>query len=59
MDLSWVGTITGASDGTISYAFDGLAANDFRYNRIGFNVLHSVRAIAGRPYRTSGGDDGQ
>ncbi len=58
MDLSWAGIILGTPEGSISYAFDGVAANDFRYNRIGFNVLHSVSDFAGRPYRTSGGDDG-
>jgi len=52
IDLSWEGVIDGRPDGTISYGFEAVAAADLRYNRIGFNVLHSVRDAAGRPYRT-------
>lgn len=49
--FSWQGRITGTADGTISYAMDGVAGAAFRYNRIGFCVLHPPRTAAGRPYR--------
>ncbi|HZS89273.1 MAG TPA: hypothetical protein VFE42_17505 [Chloroflexota bacterium] len=51
IDFSWRATITGMPDGTISYRMDGLAGSAFRYNRIGFCVLHPPAATAGRPYR--------
>jgi hypothetical protein len=51
IDFSWRGEITGSPDGTITYTLDGVAASDFRYNRIGFCVLHPPRESAGRPYR--------
>ena len=52
LGLSWEGAITGAPDGTIGYTFRGRATQDCRYNRIGFNILHSVGAVAGTTYRT-------
>lgn len=36
----WTGTITGKSDGTISFGMDGESHSTFRRNRIGFCVLH-------------------
>jgi hypothetical protein len=51
IDFSWRATITGTPDGTISYRMDGLADSAFRYNRIGFCVLHPPASTAGRPYR--------
>ena len=30
----------------------GVAARSFRYNRIGFNLLHSVAAVRDRPSST-------
>lgn len=50
IDLLWNGEITGAADGTITYTFDGIAQSDFRYNRIGFCVLHPGREVSGKPY---------
>ena len=52
LDLSWEGVITGGADGSIGYVLQGRATRDSRYNRIGFNILHSVTAVAGQPYRT-------
>jgi D-apionolactonase len=51
VDFTWRGEITGAPDGTITYSMDGAAGAAFRYNRIGFCVLHPPRESAGRPYR--------
>ncbi|NLE45511.1 MAG: hypothetical protein GX620_12395 [Chloroflexi bacterium] len=48
--FGWRATITGSSDGVISYAMDGVAGSAFRYCRIGFCVLHPIRECAGRPY---------
>ncbi len=57
IDLEWQGTITASSSGTISYAMRGTARSAFRYCRIGFCLLHSEAAAAGRAYRaeTPGG----
>jgi hypothetical protein len=57
IDFSWHGLITGSADGTITYAMEGVAASDFRYNRIGLCILHPPETAAGRPYRaeTPGG----
>ncbi len=46
--FEWEGSITGTSDGTIRYAFDGGAKSDFPRNRIGFCVLHDA-TCAGMP----------
>lgn len=51
LQFDWRATITGASDGTITYAMDGVAKRSFRYCRIGFCLLHPIRECAGRPYR--------
>jgi hypothetical protein len=51
VDFSWQGEITGSADGTITYTMAGVAARAFRYNRIGFCVLHPPATAAGRPYR--------
>jgi D-apionolactonase len=51
VDFTWRGEMTGAPDGTITYAMDGVAGAAFRYNRIGFCVLHPSLEAAGRPYR--------
>ncbi|MBC7813352.1 MAG: hypothetical protein H7175_19490, partial [Burkholderiales bacterium] len=42
----WRGTIIGASDGTLRFAFDGEALTSFKRNRVGFCVLHPME-IAG------------
>ena len=57
LELGWDGSITGLPDGTIDYTMSGAATRAFRYNRIGFNLLHSVVAVRGRPYRSSGAED--
>jgi len=51
LHFEWRATITGASDGTVTYAMHGVAGSAFRYCRIGFCVLHPTRECAGRPYR--------
>lgn len=51
IDLAWQGTISTSSSGTISYEMRGQARSAFRYCRIGFCLLHSEAAAAGRPYR--------
>lgn len=50
IDFRWHGTITGRSDGSITYLMDGLAETDFLWNRIGICVLHPPDE-AGRPFR--------
>ncbi len=40
IDFVWRGEITGDSDGTIRFKFDGEARSTFLRNRIGFCVLH-------------------
>jgi D-apionolactonase len=47
----WRGTISGDPDGTLEARLDGKAESDFRYNRIGFCILHPSDH-AGRHYRT-------
>ena len=42
----WQGAITGAADGTVKFSFDGEALANFWRNRIGFCVLHPIRALA-------------
>jgi hypothetical protein len=51
IDLSWRGSITATPDGRIDYAMEGVARSDFEFCRIGFCVLHSEAAAAGRTYR--------
>ena len=50
VDFFWQGTITGDTDGTITFSMDGEARSTFRRNRIGFCVLHPM-ACAGVPCR--------
>jgi D-apionolactonase len=50
LDLLAAITIEGRQDGTLCFAFDGVANSDFPYCRIGLCVLHPPEA-AGRPYR--------
>ena len=58
LQFEWQATITGAPDGTVTYAMDGVARSAFRYCRIGFCVLHPIHECAGRPYvaQTPGGE---
>jgi D-apionolactonase len=51
IDLEWHGAISATDDGRITCDIDGQALADFEYCRIGFCVLHSEAAAAGRPYR--------
>ncbi len=55
--FSWQALIEGAEDGTISFAMDGVAENEFLFCRIGFCILHPAAATQGRPYHveTPGG----
>ncbi len=48
--FAWQGRITGTPEGAIRYDMDGIAKTDFRYNRIGFCILHPFHECAGRPY---------
>ena len=50
VDFFWQGTITGDTDGTITFSMDGEALSTFRRNRIGFCVLHPM-GCAGIPCR--------
>jgi hypothetical protein len=50
IDLAWIGSIAATADGRITYEMDGEALTTFEYCRIGFCVLHSEAAAAGRPY---------
>ena len=50
VDFCWQGTITGSTDGTITFSMDGEARSTFRRNRIGFCVLHPM-SCAGVPCR--------
>jgi hypothetical protein len=51
IDLEWHGTITATDDGRVAYDMQGRALTAFEYCRIGFCVLHSAAAAAGRAYR--------
>jgi D-apionolactonase len=51
IDLEWHGAITATDDGRITYGMQGRALRAFEYCRIGFCVLHSEAAAAGRAYR--------
>lgn len=51
IDFAWNGSITATDEGRIDYAMAGVARSDFEFCRIGFCVLHSEAAAAGRPYR--------
>ncbi|HVN22215.1 MAG TPA: hypothetical protein VMU05_25740 [Dongiaceae bacterium] len=48
IDFCWHASITGSPEGTIRFAFDGLAKSSFFSNRIGLCVLHPIRECAGR-----------
>jgi hypothetical protein len=47
VDFRWRGTITGETDGTVTFAFEGEVHSDFRRNRIGICVLHPAE-VAGQ-----------
>jgi D-apionolactonase len=50
VDFSWRGRITGDPDGRVVYDFDGRAAREMLYARIGICVHHPCRESAGRPF---------
>lgn len=50
IDFTWEGTITGASDGTITFTMNGQARSTFLKNRIGICVLHPIDECAGVPF---------
>ena len=47
IDFFWRGEITGKSDSTVRYSFDGEARTTFLRNRIGLCVLHPILECAG------------
>ena len=51
IDFAWHGHIIGTPDGQVRYEMDGLARSQFRYNRIGFCILHPFKESLGRPYK--------
>jgi D-apionolactonase len=57
IDFAWNGSVAARTDGRITYSMEGEALTAFEYCRIGFCVLHSEAAAAGRPYvaETPGG----
>lgn len=52
ISFAWRATISGTSDGIVSFSFDGEALSSFRRNRIGLCILHPMDA-AGRPCTVS------
>ena len=50
IDFAWRGSISANADGRITYEMEGEALSAFEYCRIGFCVLHSEAAAAGRSY---------
>ena len=55
--FDWDATIEGAADGTLTFAFDGVAEATFERNRIGLCLLHPLPALSGARVRvtTTGG----
>lgn len=51
VDFTWHGQISGTPQGSISCSLSGKVISSFRYNRIGFCILHPPATSAGRPYR--------
>ncbi|MES2706948.1 MAG: hypothetical protein V4726_10135 [Verrucomicrobiota bacterium] len=49
IDFGWESRITGTSDGTIRWEFDGTARRAFAKNRVGFCILHPLDTCAGQP----------
>jgi D-apionolactonase len=48
IDFEWTALVTGQSDGSLSFSFDGFARRDFLRNRIGFCILHPQTCAGGR-----------
>jgi D-apionolactonase len=55
--FGWDATIDGTADGTLTFAFDGVAETTFERNRIGLCVLHPLPGLSGARVRvtTTGG----
>src|SRR5215212_7659991 len=51
VDFFWKATISGDTQGTITFSMDGVARSTFLRNRIAFCVLHPMRECAGAPCR--------
>jgi hypothetical protein len=51
IDFAWRGTLTGSSEGVVTYTMSGEARSDFERNRVGFCVLHAPTSVAGRACR--------
>ncbi|MGD0743787.1 MAG: hypothetical protein ABSA45_01395 [Verrucomicrobiota bacterium] len=51
VDFAWHGQIAGTPEGAITYSMKGKVISSFRYNRIGFCILHPPTTTAGQPYR--------
>lgn len=49
--LGWSAVISGDPTGEIRYVMDATSATGFRYERVGLNVLHGIRAWRGRAVR--------
>ena len=47
--FTWRGHLTGALDGTVTFAFDGETSAPFLRNRLGLCVLHPIRETVGKP----------
>jgi hypothetical protein len=47
IDFGWRGTITGDTQGTVTFSMDGAARTAFLRNRIGFCILHPPDGCAG------------
>ena len=50
IDFRWRGTIEGFADGSVTYAMEGEAQSEFRYNKIHLCVHHPILGAAGRPF---------
>jgi D-apionolactonase len=51
--FGWDATIEGAADGTLTFAFDGVAEATFERNRIGLCLLHPLPALSGARVRVT------
>jgi hypothetical protein len=47
IDFAWAGTITGSSNGTVTFSMQGEARSTFLRNRLGLCVLHPISGCAG------------
>ncbi len=51
--FTWDASIEGHPDGTLTFAFDGVADATFERNRIGLCLLHPTPEVAGAPVRVT------